>query len=153
MPSGPAGALLSASLKLRVNSRWNERTGVRGIGVWYSDTALMAAGGDRDGTLDLRQYQYYPENAYGAEDSPFLHTESALRLLHRQTSTKPAIAGEFPLLGLVQATHNPTAMSLREAYEALWHGGYSGGYTCAPRPLLAPRYHATVPSTCPAHCL
>ena len=27
------------------------------------------------------------------------------------------------------ATHNPVAMSLREAYEALWHGGHVGGFT------------------------
>jgi len=31
------GALLSASLKLRVNTRWNERNDVHGIGVWYSE--------------------------------------------------------------------------------------------------------------------
>ena len=81
------GALLSSSLKLRINSRWNERTGVRGIGVWYEhealqlqvislsftqlatspphsqlsarllhryeDEALIQAGSDPDGTLDL----------------------------------------------------------------------------------------------------
>jgi len=76
-----------------------------------------------------RQYQYYPENAYGPEDSPFLHSDAELKVLHRQTATKPAIAGEFPLEGLVAATHNPNAMSLRQAYEALWAGGYSGGYT------------------------
>ena len=28
------GALLSASLKLRMNSRWNDRQGLAGIGVW-----------------------------------------------------------------------------------------------------------------------
>lgn len=114
------GALLASSLKLRVNSRWNERTGVKGIGVWYSDEALISAGGDPDGTLDIRQYQYYPENAYGPEDSPFINSESMLRVLHHQTKPKPAVAGEFPLIGLVAATHNPTPMSLREGYEALW---------------------------------
>lgn len=114
------GALLASSLKLRVNSRWNERSGVKGIGVWYSDEALMSAGGDPNGTLDVRQYQYYPEAAYGPEDSPFLHAELELRGLHRQGAAKPAIAGEFPLTGLVAAPHNPQPMSLREAYEALW---------------------------------
>ena len=49
--------LLAASLKLRVNSRWNERNGIHGIGYWYEDEALVAAGGDPNGTLSVRQYQ------------------------------------------------------------------------------------------------
>lgn len=51
------GALCSASLKLRMNSRWNERQGIGGLGTWYEDDKLIAAGGEKDGTLDLRQYQ------------------------------------------------------------------------------------------------
>ena len=51
------GVLLSASLKLRVNSRWNTRQGIRGIGEWYEDDLLLAAGNDPDGMMDLRQYQ------------------------------------------------------------------------------------------------
>ena len=56
------GAILSASLKLRRNSRWLERNGVAGIGRWYSDALLIESGGDTDGTLDIDQWQYYPES-------------------------------------------------------------------------------------------
>ena len=34
-----------------------------GISVWYEDEALIAAGSDPAGYLDLRQYQYYPEKS------------------------------------------------------------------------------------------
>jgi hypothetical protein len=61
---GP-GALLAASLKLRLNRRWNERNGRPGIGQYYEDDVLVAAGGDALGTLDLRQYQFYPEATRG----------------------------------------------------------------------------------------
>ena len=89
--------LLSASLKLKKNSRWDDRTGKTALALWYADAELVAAGGDPDGTLDLRQYQYYPEAASGEEDSPFLYSASGLREVHHQQQPKPSLAGEFPI--------------------------------------------------------
>eukprot|EP00966_Prymnesium_polylepis_P102316 2370302-Prymnesium_polylepis.2 len=128
--------LLSASLKLKENSRWDDRTGKTALARWYSDEALRAAGGDVDGTLDLRQYQYYPEAASGERDSPFLHSAAALRAIHRQPETKPSLVGEFPIEGIVKAAHSPTAFDLAQAYETLWDLRHAGGFTC-----MAERYY------------
>ncbi|KAL3915238.1 MAG: hypothetical protein SGPRY_007314 [Prymnesium sp.] len=73
-------------LGLKLNSRWDDRTGKTAIAHWYEDEALVSAGGDLNGTLDLRQYQYYPEAASGDEDSPFLHSSADLRHLHHLVS-------------------------------------------------------------------
>ena len=109
------GALLASSLKLRLNSRWDDRTGarltlppreacprddhtsspgVKAIALWYADAALVSAGGDGDGKLDLRQYQYYPEGAAEEEDSPFLQSTAMLRHIHNQPDLKPSLVGE-----------------------------------------------------------
>ena len=124
------GALLSSSLKLKMNSRWDDRTGKVALALWYDDAALLAAGGDPDGTLDLRQYQYYPEGASSIEASPFLNSAAELRAVHKQRVPKPSLVGEFPLEGLVAAQHNPTAMSLKDAYGSLWSGGHTGACAC-----------------------
>jgi len=107
-------ALLSASLKLKKNSRWDDRTGKTPLALWYSDHALVSAGGDEDGTLDLRQYQYYPEGASGEDESPFLNSAATLRISHEQTDLKPSLVGEFPLEGIARAEHSPTAFDLKE---------------------------------------
>jgi len=134
-------ALLSASLKLKKNSRWDDRTGKTPLALWYSDHALVSAGGDEDGTLDLRQYQYYPEGASGEDESPFLNSAATLRISHEQTDLKPSLVGEFPLEGIARAEHSPTAFDLKEAYDTLWHLGYSGGFT-----WMAERYYQMTPS-------
>ena len=69
-PSSAPPITLSASLKLRVNSRWNERNGLRGIGLWFEDDALQAAGGDPLGTLDVRQFQYCTLREDDSEQTP-----------------------------------------------------------------------------------
>jgi hypothetical protein len=96
------GALLSSSLKLMVSDRWHERKGLLPLALWFEDEALVKAGGDVDGTLDLHQYQYYPETTMGEEDSPFLNTVQELRELHKSPMAKPMLCGEFPIEGLSQ---------------------------------------------------
>jgi len=122
------GTLCSASLKLRVHEAFMTRQGKLNTAEWFEDEMLISAGGDPLGTMQLHQYQYYPAKAYGAEASPFLNTAAALSTIHH-TSRKPVIAGEFPVDGIEAAAgHNPTSFTLQAAYEALWSGGYSGGY-------------------------
>ena len=122
------GTLLSASLKLRKHEPSMEREGKLNTAQWFEDAELIGAGGDPLGTLQLHQYQYYPETAYGPEASPFVNTASTLRAIHR-ASLKPMLAGEFPVEGLhVVPGHNPIAFTLEASYEALWTGGYSGGF-------------------------
>lgn len=93
------GTLLSASLKLRKHEPSMEREGKLNTAQWFEDAELIGAGGDPLGTLQLHQYQYYPETAYGPEASPFVNTASTLRAIHR-ASLKPMLAGEFPVEGL-----------------------------------------------------
>jgi hypothetical protein len=49
--------LPAASLKLILSTRWFERKGLLPMALWYEDSALIGAGADPDGTLDMHQYQ------------------------------------------------------------------------------------------------
>ncbi len=105
-------------------------SGISKLQTQYEDAVLIAAGGDSLGVMDIHQYQYYPENHMDSY-SPFQNTPAAMRTLWGGSS-KPVIAGEFPIEGLVVGTKsntNTVAMTPTQAYEALWVKGYSGGFT------------------------
>ncbi len=65
---------------------------------WYSDSALVAVGGDQDGILDFYMVHYYPWN--GAKYSPFAHPASYWNL------DKPIVLGEFPAASWSKANAN-----------------------------------------------
>eukprot|EP00965_Chrysotila_dentata_P253475 6211254-Pleurochrysis_carterae.AAC.2 len=74
------------------------------------------------------QWQYYPDKAFGPTASPFLYEQEHFARLHGLAS-KPMMVGEFPLAGLPAFPFTaPVAMNVLEAYSALWHGGYCGGF-------------------------
>jgi hypothetical protein len=82
------GVILSASLKVKTCAQEKE-TNPAGCGSrlspfnsWYEDSALIAAGGDADGWLSMHQLQFYPENAFGIESSPFEFSLADFAKLH-----------------------------------------------------------------------
>ena len=129
------GALLSASLKIKTCAQHEAEGNLGGCGrrvppaAWYEDRALIAAGGDALGTLDVHQWQFYPKNAFGSSTDPFLHPRADL-LSELGVAPKPTLVGEFPIEGLeAQPEKGMPAATLLDAYDALWQGGYSGGFT------------------------
>ena len=129
-------AILSASLKARACGGAPDSNGVILGGsckgreaplTWYEDAALVAAGGDRLGTLSMHQIQFYPLNAFGPSSSPFRYDRAAFCRLHRIDCSKPIMLGEFPMTGLVDLKSLPgSALSLADAYEQLWRGRLRG---------------------------
>jgi hypothetical protein len=80
---------------------------------YYTDQALIRAGGDPLGTLDFYMVHYY---AWGKEElSPFHHPVSYWQL------DKPLVIGEFSAKGPYQDVDNVTA------YTNLYENGYAGG--------------------------
>lgn len=102
-------------------------SGLAKVGDQYNDVDLVSQGGDADGVLDLNQMQFYPLN-HNLNVSPFSNDRVDLAT-DWDYEDKPTIAGEFPIEGIANTWRNPEAFTLEEAYEALWDGGYSGGFT------------------------
>jgi hypothetical protein len=98
----------------------NAQTG--GLVNNYADSLLIAAGGDRLGTLDFYEAHYYPQN----EDevtSPFHHPASYWKL------DKPILIGEFPAFGIREfgkGFRPKTALSAEESYVYAFDNGYAG---------------------------
>lgn len=89
---------------------------------WYSDEALIAAGGDSLGTLDFYQIHYYPR-WYDEDYSLFHHPASYWQL------DKPILIGEFPAKGLIDLGNGykpKTTISTQEAYKYAYQNGYVG---------------------------
>ncbi len=86
---------------------------VSGKSNWYSDSALRAAGGKQNGTLDYYEVHYYASN--GASDSPFTHSATSWGL------DKKLVIGEFA----AQATDG---VALNNLYTSLYTGGYNGSW-------------------------
>jgi hypothetical protein len=80
---------------------------------YYSDAALVQAGGRANGTLDFYEVHYYVGN--GAGNSPFINPYTHWQL------DKPVVIGEFHALdqGSVHAA---------DTYRALFDGGYAGAW-------------------------
>jgi hypothetical protein len=88
-------------------------TDVAGNHNYYTDTKLIDAGGDADGTLDFYMVHYYDWG--GTAISPFHHPASYWDL------DKPLVIGEF-------AAHGPyPGITPIQAYNYLYDNGYAGG--------------------------
>lgn len=79
---------------------------------YYTDAKLIAAGGDKDGTLDFYSVHYY--DWAGEVQSPFHHDAAEWQL------DKPLVMAEFA----PKTTFGVDAMHL---YEELYKRGYAGG--------------------------
>ncbi|HTX18287.1 MAG TPA: CBM35 domain-containing protein [Bacteroidota bacterium] len=86
---------------------------------YYSDSQLLSAGGDPNGTLDFYSVHYYstidPSNATAI--SPFHHPASAWGL------TKPIVVAEF---ATVSGAGNPPGIPTAKLYDTLYQLGYAG---------------------------
>lgn len=82
---------------------------------YYSDSALKAAGGDADGTLDFLMVHYY--EWAGKTHSPFHHPASYWGL------SKPLVIGEFPAKGLSDSLG---PMTPADCWKYLYDNGYAG---------------------------
>lgn len=101
------------------NGSWSFRasTDVGGNKNYYSDSLLVAAGGDSLGFLDFYQIHYFPEH-FGNDLSPFHHPAAHWQL------DKPVMIGEFPVTG-IKGQVEP-AKSTEEAYRYAYENGYAG---------------------------
>lgn len=82
---------------------------------YYSDSALINAGGDPDGTLDYYMVHYYEWAK--TERSPFHHPASYWGL------DKPLVIAEFPAKGLSEAVGT---MTPEQCWKYLFDNGYAG---------------------------
>ena len=88
-------------------------SGVSGKNNYYSDSALRAAGGKQNGTLDYYEVHYYTSN--GASNSCFTHSASSWKL------DKKLVMGEFA----AQATDG---VAQNDLYTNLYTNGYNGSW-------------------------
>lgn len=92
---------------------------------FYSDSALVANGKDKDGTLDFYMFHYYPSEL-GSTYSPFHKTFNDLEL------EKKTIIGEFPAHGIIRTAGSNfiprKQLTTKEAMVWLYEKGYSGGW-------------------------
>jgi len=97
----------------------------------YGDSVLIEAGGKSNGTMDIHQVQFYPNN-HGEEWSPYLHTPEAF-VDSFGGGLKPFICGETPIEGIIDdgsgKFKGSEEFGLYEAYTRLWDNGHSGGFT------------------------
>ncbi len=114
-----AGAIHRTDPSAKVsNGSWNIKvlTDVDGFYNFYRDDRLVAAGGDKDGTLDFYMVHYYPQH-FGVSQSPFHHPASYWKL------NKPLVIAEFPALGISLGDNSLTTM---QAYQYAFDNGYAG---------------------------
>jgi hypothetical protein len=90
---------------------------------YYSDSELVAAGGQATGTLNFYEVHYYDNwGTVGAADpvSPFIYTAASWKL------TKPIVVGEF------WAVNSPASgggtIAANSLYTTLYKNGYAGGW-------------------------
>ena len=96
---------------------------------YWNDEALIAAGGEANGTLDFFQTHYYPYYQNDAV-SPFINTAAQMASTYAYDS-KPMIIGEFPASGWAGDTYNAnmaakTEITTEECYRKAFDGGYAG---------------------------
>ena len=96
---------------------------------YWNDAALVAAGGEANGTLDFFQTHYYPYYQNDAV-SPFINTAAQMASKYGYDS-KPMIVGEFPASGWKGDTYTAsmaakTQISTEECYRKAFDGGYAG---------------------------
>ena len=97
---------------------------------YWNDAALIAAGGEANGTLDFFQTHYYPY--YQADEiSPFRNSAKTLASKYAFDASKPLIIGEFPASGWKGTTYTnsmaaKTQISTEECYRIALDSGYAG---------------------------
>lgn len=97
---------------------------------YWNDAALVAAGGEQNGTLDFFQTHYYPY--YQADEvSPFRNSQKTLAAKYAFDANKPLIIGEFPASGWKGSTYTATMaakteISTEECYRIALDSGYAG---------------------------
>jgi hypothetical protein len=91
---------------------------VSGKSNWYSDSALRAAGGKQNGTLDFYEVHYYDaneSNAAGTALSPFGHPATYWGL------DKKLVIGEFYAV-------TTDGVGTNDLYTNLYNSGYNGAW-------------------------
>jgi len=98
---------------------------------YWNDAALIAEGGEANGTLDFFQTHYYPYYQ-GDAVSPFVNTAAQMQTKYSYDS-KPMIIGEFPASGWTLADGTRTTsmaaktdVSTADAYKFAYESGYAG---------------------------
>lgn len=90
---------------------------------WYADRALVAAGGDKDGTLDFYMVHYYGWN--GSSVSPFSNDAQSWLV------DKPIVVGEMPSASWTTSTRASNRLldsgRVEELMGILYRSGYAGG--------------------------
>jgi hypothetical protein len=90
---------------------------------WYSDAALVKAGGDDDGTLDFYMIHYYGWN--GPSVSPFANDAESWSV------DKPIVVGEMPSSSWSPETRASNRLrdsgDVNELLRILYDSGYAGG--------------------------
>lgn len=94
---------------------------------YWTDEALIAAGGEPTGVLDFYQVHFYPEHQTEAQ-SPFHHPASYWKVDGKALG-KPLIIGEFSAAGWDKTkfpAYKTSSMTTVEAYEYAYENGYAG---------------------------
>jgi hypothetical protein len=104
----PSARVTNGSWTFKANA-----TGVTGMQNYYSNSALVAAGGKANGTLDFYEVHYYAAN--GSQYSPFRNAATHWGL------DKKLVIGEF----YARLTDSVNAADL---YTNLYTGGYNGAW-------------------------
>lgn len=96
---------------------------------YWNDAALVAEGGEANGTLDFFQTHYYPYYQ-GDAISPFVNTAAQMQTKYGYDA-KPMIIGEFPASGWSGDTYTAsmaakTQVSTVDAYKFAYESGYAG---------------------------
>lgn len=86
---------------------------------YYSDSELVAAGGEATGTLDFVQVHYYPEH-FDDDRNPFAHPASYWNI------GKPIVIGEFPAGDWTSGSGYRSSMTNEAAFKYAYDNGYAG---------------------------
>ncbi len=94
---------------------------VSGKNAYYSDSALIAAGGKQNGILDFYEVHYYTAN--GSSNSCFTHPASYWKL------DKKLVMGEFAAADDVDVSQNDLYTNLySNGYDGAWAWSYDADY-------------------------
>jgi hypothetical protein len=94
---------------------------VAGKNAYYSDSALVAAGGKQNGTLDFYEVHYYTSN--GSSNSCFTHPASYWNL------DKKLVIGEFAAAATDTIAQNDLYTNLySNGYDGAWAWSYDADY-------------------------
>jgi hypothetical protein len=118
----PSALVTTAAWTFLAIGGQNSTTGPSGTN-YYSDTALTAAGGQANGTLDFYEVHYYDNwGTVGAADgvSPFIWSAASWKL------DKPILVGEF--WDIDSPGTGTTTIKAADLYTTLYTNGYKGAW-------------------------